>query len=126
MGEDIYTVNNIDIMFSEMDEEYRCLCTAFSAGIDAEIVRSLALLGSATVLACREDEEDSWFLPHCIPQEIRDGIDEAIYTPFDVLEHIANEVKKFYTPYSLDADRKQHILKMIEKLMEGRDERDSL
>ena len=122
MGEDVYTVNDIDIRFSEADEEYSCLCTFPANGIDLEVVRSLALLGTATVLACREDEEDLWFLPHCVPQEIRDGIDEILYNPLDDLSRIADIVRKIHTPYSLDANRKKQILKLLRRWGSSRTE----
>ena len=115
MGEDVYTVNGINIMFSEADEEYSCLCTAFSVGIDTETVRSLALLGSAVVLAGQDEDSGYRYLPSYVPLEIREGIDEVVYAPLDDLNRIADIVRKIHTPYSLDAERKKQILKLLRR-----------
>jgi len=70
------------IQFSEMDDDTACLCTFphnFTDGIDAQHVRSLALLGAAVVLAHQgELEEEYNFLPNCVPQWIRDEIAKRI------------------------------------------------
>lgn len=89
MGCQTYTVKNLEdedvfITFSEMDETYGCLCT-FPAnhktlGIDAWTVRSLALLGSAVVLAHQGEfaEDDYNFLPNAVPEWIRKAIDQSL------------------------------------------------
>ena len=92
MGEQVYTVSgrlkgdetksgewtNFKIQFSEIDDDTSCLCTfPHNNGekLDKEDVRSLAMLGAAVVLAHRGELEDEYnFLPHCLPQWIRDEL----------------------------------------------------
>lgn len=93
MGEQIYTVygrfdakwgewDEVEIQFSEMDDDTACLCTFphnFNEKLDAEHVRSLAMLGAAVVLAHQgELKETVNFLPHCLPQWIRDEIKRIV------------------------------------------------
>jgi hypothetical protein len=90
MGEHVYGVSgyrnekwqDMAIQFSEMDDDTACLCTFphnFTGGIDAQHVRSLALLGAAVVLAHQGELEDDYnFLPFCIPTWIRDEIEKRI------------------------------------------------
>ena len=89
MGEHVYSVSgksitweDFTIQFSEMDDDWSCLCT-FPHNDGVEILpsrlRSLALLGAAVVLAHQgELEEGANFLPHCVPQWIRDEITSKI------------------------------------------------
>jgi len=76
MGEQIYTVEEQAIQFSESDDEWMCLCT-FPRNDEGRLTRdrvaSLALLGAAVVLA-HNDELDIPILPHGVPQWIRDEI----------------------------------------------------
>jgi hypothetical protein len=76
------TWEDFSIQFSEMDDDWQCLCT-FPHNDGAEIslsrLRSLALLGAAVVLAHNgELEEETNFLPLCIPKWIRDEITSKI------------------------------------------------
>ena len=86
MGEQVYTVVSIDgeehyLQFSEDDDSYRCLCSFptndEAMGMDAERVRSLALLGAAVCLA-HQDMLDHGILPLAVPEWIRKGIDRAV------------------------------------------------
>jgi len=67
--------------FAEGDDEYRCLCTFpgndAALGLNAERVRSLAVLGAAVVLAVK-DELEYGALPYAVPEFILQGIDEAL------------------------------------------------
>ena len=68
------------IRFSELDDSVGCLCTFphnNQRQMDAETVRSLAYLGAAVVLLQRGEIEHG-FLPQCLPEWVRDGIDEAL------------------------------------------------
>ncbi|MFH1485963.1 MAG: hypothetical protein ABIH46_07830, partial [Chloroflexota bacterium] len=86
MGEQVYTVVSIDgeehyLQFSEDDVSYCCLCSFptndEAMGMDAERVRSLALLGAAVCLA-HLDVLDHGILPLAVPEWIRKGIDRAV------------------------------------------------
>ena len=86
MSEQIYTVVSVDgeehyLQFSEDDDSYRCLCSFptndEAMGMDAERVRSLALLGAAVCLA-HLDMLDHGILPLAVPGWIREGIDHVI------------------------------------------------
>lgn len=90
MSEQVYSVMgmidgkwaNAEIQFSEMDDDTACLCTFpynFNGKLDAEHVRSLAMLGAAVVLAHQgELGDDMNFLPHCLPQWVRDEIERIV------------------------------------------------
>ena len=76
MSEKIYNVYGKSIQFSEMNDDWTCLCTFphnYEPKLDADAVRSLALLGAAVVLARRGDL-DGEMLPDCVPQWIRDEL----------------------------------------------------
>ena len=71
------------VMFSEVDDDIRCLCTFphnDAAGLNAERVRSLAYLGAAVVLERRGDLEHP-YLPSCLPEWIRNEIDRNLGLP---------------------------------------------
>ncbi len=79
MGERIYHIGkSVSFQFSDADDTFGCLCTFphNDAGeLDPDRVSALALLGAAVVLAQFEpDMLASEFLPHAVPQWIRDGI----------------------------------------------------
>jgi len=89
MSCDIYTVWgwNTDegkweekrILFSEMDDSYRCLCTFPGndkiEGIDKDRIISLALLGAAVAMAHHGRFDDEYIrLPYDIPGWIREAI----------------------------------------------------
>ena len=80
MGCETYHSGDFPIRFSEMNDDIGCLCTFphndFSP-LCKERVRSLAYLGAAVVLAQR-DLLDDGYLPNCLPERIRKGIDEAL------------------------------------------------
>jgi len=87
MGEQIYDVmgwnglpdsewKQIGIQFSEMDDDWNCLCTFphnDQGVIDVSRMRSLALFGAAVVLA-HNGELGSPILPNCVPEWIRNEI----------------------------------------------------
>jgi len=85
MGENIYPIQDYDgrwtnIQFSEMDDEYSCLCTFpmnDMGRLDPDRVRSLALFGAAVRLAFDGDLEHG-FLPDAVPVWIREEIDRVI------------------------------------------------
>ena len=87
MGEQVYTVVSIDgeehyLQFAENDDDsYCCLCSFptndEAMGMDAERVRSLALLGAAVCLA-HLYMLDHGILPLAVPEWIREGIDRAV------------------------------------------------
>lgn len=87
MGCDYYDVSTIgkndygfSLHFSDLDEEWRCLCTfPYNDGdtLDASRVRSLALLGAAVVLA-HNDELDNPILPNGVPEWIRNEIKRLV------------------------------------------------
>ena len=77
MGEHIYDVGDkITARFSESDDSFGCLCTfpgndfLEDEKIEAERVRSLALLGMAVIMAhdIKEKEEHSINLPFDVPE----------------------------------------------------------
>ena len=85
MGENIYPIQDYDgnwleLRFSEMDDDYSCLCT-FPMNdmerLDADRVRSLALFGAAVRLAF-DGVLEHGFLPSTVPEWIRDEIDRII------------------------------------------------
>ena len=80
MGEDRYHIGKYPLQFSEMDDDYICLCT-FPYNDQGELtpdrVRSLALLGAAVVLA-RSCSLEHPFLPACVPEWIRKEIDRVM------------------------------------------------
>ena len=92
MGEQVYTVygrfdtkwgewDEVEIQFSEMDDDTGCLCTFphnDNGELDAERVRSLAMLGAAVVLAHQGELKDTNFLPFCLPQWIQDEIKRIV------------------------------------------------
>ena len=93
MGEKIYEIGDYPLQFSEMDDDYVCLCT-FPHNDQGELtpdrVRSLALLGAAVVLASNDDL-DHPFLPNFVPVWIRQEIDRVMnYTP-EELKHYPEE-----------------------------------
>jgi hypothetical protein len=85
MSEQVYEVSCWDeekqewgtmgIQFSEMDNEWACLCTfdPEKSEVDIDVIRSFALLGAAVVLAHIGKLEHS-FLPFNIPPFICDKI----------------------------------------------------
>ena len=90
MGEKIYEIGDYPLQFSEMDDDYVCLCT-FPHNDQGQLlpdrVRSLALLGAAVVLASNDDL-DHPFLPNCVPVWIRQEIDR-------VMNYVPEEVKHY-------------------------------
>lgn len=81
MGCERYSCNDDEIMFSEIDDSIRCLCTFPNndmGSLSKERVRSLAYLGAAVVLSNRGELEHP-YLPLCLPQWIRDEIDRNLY-----------------------------------------------
>ena len=84
MGENVYPVqdydgNWLDIRFSEMDDDYGCLCTFpyRDERLDVEDIRDLALFGAAVRLAF-EGELEHGFLPDAVPEWIRKEIDRVV------------------------------------------------
>jgi len=85
MGENVYPIQDYDgnwteIRFSELDEDYHCLCLfpLWRTGpLDIEEVRSLALFGAAVRLAF-EGQLEHGFLPHAVPEWIREEIDRVL------------------------------------------------
>ena len=80
MGEDRYHVGKYPLQFSEMDDDYICLCTFphnDQGALTPDRVRSLALLGAAVVLA-RSCSLEHPFLPACVPEWIRKEIDRVM------------------------------------------------
>lgn len=85
MGEHVYPVQDYDgnwteIRFSEVDDDYQCLCTFpgnDQGKLDIDRVRSLALFGAAVRLAFDGDLEHG-ILPACVPEWIRSEIDRVI------------------------------------------------
>ena len=84
MGEKIYQIGEYPLQFSEMDDDYVCLCTFphnDQGVLTPDRVRSLALLGAAIVLA-HSNDLDHPFLPNCVPGWIRKEIDRVMnYVP---------------------------------------------
>lgn len=87
MGELIYTIQSrhgdVNIQFSYDGEKYGCLCT-FPGNhypeLDAEAIKSLALLGAAVALARNTNEYEGReyvVLPSDVPQWILDAIDRV-------------------------------------------------
>ena len=83
MGEQVYSIEGQEVQFSEVEDTYACLCTfpfndkAFGGKLDADTVRSLALLGAAVCLA-HQGELELPILPQGVPEWIRDEIDRVI------------------------------------------------
>ena len=81
MGEKIYQIGEYPLQFSEIDDDYVCLCTFphnDQGVLTPDRVRSLALLGAAVVLAHGDDLEHP-FLPACVPEWIRHEIDRVMH-----------------------------------------------
>ena len=96
MSEHVYTISgmviepsgevkdwrDVRVEFSDTDDDTACLCTFphnFMDGLDTEHMRSLALLGAATVLAHQGELQDEYnIIPFCIPQWIRDEINRIV------------------------------------------------
>ena len=93
MGEKIYKIGEYPLQFSEMDDDYVCLCT-FPHNDQGQLlpdrVRSLALLGAAVVLAHSGDLENP-FLPYCVPEWIRKEIDRVMNYMPEELKHYPEE-----------------------------------
>ncbi len=85
MGENVYPIqdyngNWIELQFSEMDDDYACLCTFPNndmGHLDADRVRSLALFGAAVRLVFDSGLEHG-FLPQAVPEWIRKEIDRVL------------------------------------------------
>ena len=76
MSEEIYSVGDTTVQFSDTDETWRCLCTfPHNDGnhLDSTRVASLALLGAAVVLANR-GELNHGMLPNAVPVWMRNEI----------------------------------------------------
>jgi hypothetical protein len=80
MGERIYQVGSGDsdfIMFSEMDEEFRCLCT-FPGNDqekpDIDRIKALALFGAAVHLLMSGELYGPVFIPDSLPAWIVDAV----------------------------------------------------
>ena len=77
MGERSYEVGHTYVRFSEMDEEFRCLCTfPFNDGeeLDIERIKALALLGAATVLILSGELDGPVYIPDNLPRWIVDAV----------------------------------------------------
>jgi len=88
MGENVYPIQDYDgnwteIRFSELDDDYGCLCTFpyYEGLLDVATIRDLALFGAAVRLAF-EGQLEHGFLPHAVPEWIRNEIDRVLgYKP---------------------------------------------
>ena len=94
MGETQYVCNNDNrIMFDTEDSEYGCLCTfphnyeVSGKKLNKWTIASLALLGAGIAISANKassmigsDDKyiDSYYLPNCIPQWIRDEFDRIL------------------------------------------------
>ena len=77
MGERSYEVGDSYVRFSDMDDEFRCLCTfPFDDGeeLGIERIKALALLGAATVLKLSGDLDGPVFIPDGLPAWIVDAV----------------------------------------------------
>ena len=90
MGERIYPIvanesshgDSDFVMFSEMNDEFGCLCTfPFNDGeeLDIERIKALALLGAATVLILSGDLDGPVFIPDGLPRWIVDAVRRIIF-----------------------------------------------
>ncbi len=81
MSEQVYDAEGMQIQFSDMDEEWWCLCADLPGDewgeLPAEEIRSLALLGVAVKLA-HEGRLPHGILPEAIPEWIRKEIKRTI------------------------------------------------
>ena len=80
MGERIYQTGNGSrdfVMFTEMDDEFRCLCT-FPGNdgeeLDIERIKSLALFGAAVHLLMSGEVDGPVFIPEGLPAWIVDAV----------------------------------------------------
>ena len=69
--------------FSEVDEDYRCLCTFphnwTEQRLDSNDVRSLAMLGAAVILASQTQDDDARvYIPQDIPEWMRAEVDRVL------------------------------------------------
>ena len=93
MGETVYQVGSGDsdfVTFSEMDEEFRCLCTfPFNDGeeLDIERIKALALLGAATVLILSGELDGPVFIPDGLPRWIVDAVRRIRAGATDAADH---------------------------------------
>ena len=84
MGCNIYRYNNIPIDFRYADDEFPCVCTfpynnrAFGYKLEAEDVRSLALLGAAIVMIHNRDEDIQGKKWITIPDDLPDWVTKEI------------------------------------------------
>ena len=81
MGERNYEVGHTYVRFSEMDEEFRCLCTfptndTFNGinELDIERIKSLALFGAAVHLLMSSELDGPVFIPDGLPRWIVDAV----------------------------------------------------
>mgnify|MGYP003394357638 CR=1 FL=1 len=82
MGEQVYDAEGMQIQFSDMDENWWCLCTSFGwreadEKLCPEEIRSLALLGVAVRLA-HDGKLEHGILPEAVPEWIRKEIRRLI------------------------------------------------
>lgn len=82
MGCDKYYINDIMVMFNELDDDVRCLCTFpynDEKVLSIDRLRSLAMLGAAIVINHHWDENGPiTYLPNDLPEWILDGIDKYL------------------------------------------------
>jgi len=77
MGEWSYEIDDTYVRFSDMDDEFRCLCTfPFHDGeeLDIERIKSLALFGAAVHLLMSGELDGPVFIPDGLPRWIVDAV----------------------------------------------------
>jgi len=79
MGEDIYRIDNNDIMFDAMDEEFSCLCTfphndKIYGELGIERIKALALFGAAVHLLMSSELDGPVYIPDNLPRWIVDAV----------------------------------------------------